>query len=263
MACKSPTGNSLKKIPDYEGLLLEDLFEADSTLKSRIEKLEREEPVMLPPVFANLPEIVKEDDSIFSVSGEISRGSGISASKIFFDVVNNKIYVGNYAEGKITFAGEDGNYPDILSEWLELFKPATDKKENKLIGIWHDEPMASSALGGTITFFPDNTYIIRGGEGTNEKQQYIKGTYKINKGMIMFHPQKEGILEGAKMEYVVHLDDSVLSGGTIVEKAMVQEAFQQTISEVEFSEEMQKNIVKIGKMEYYQLDNNPNENYWD
>jgi hypothetical protein len=138
---------------------------------------------------------------------------------------------------------------EIPFKWNEAEQRFTIKGgslDDLLVGIWHDQPVVSSALGATLTFYPDNTYRDRIGEGSTEKNVYTKGKWKIEDGMLEYTPQKIGAKEGEK----------------IIEKESDIKSFKHKISDITFNEDFNKQTVTIGKQTYYKLDENPNEDYW-
>lgn len=110
--------NELSIVTEFEGSS-SDLFDNYSTIKTRIDKLiDKNTDVML-PIEANLPEIVKETDNLYSIMGEIAWGEGVNTTIIFFDISKNKIYLGNKMEGETITFGEDQEIPKELLSYFE------------------------------------------------------------------------------------------------------------------------------------------------
>jgi hypothetical protein len=200
------------------------------------------------------------NDSEYKLNGIVKKDLTIEVHDSIFVFENNKL-TPQYREFREYKIEQNGNIVNLNSKKLNktIFE---DNELKALIGIWHEDPVMSSAIGSTLTFYPNNTYRQRVGEGGKERYVYTKGTWKISNEILELTPIKDGVLEGGEIIFNQVVEDSVLKGAKIIEIDSKREASILDISKVDFNEDFNKQTVTIGKQTYYKLDENPNEDYW-
>lgn len=111
--------NELSILTEFEGNSSSEFFDSHPEIKARIDKLVNNKSDVMLPIEANLPEIIKENDGLYTIIGEISWGEGVNTTIIFFDITKDKIYLGNMKDGEKITLGEDKDFPNELLTYFE------------------------------------------------------------------------------------------------------------------------------------------------